>query len=110
MRVLLDEQLPVELTALFESDIHAVHMLNRGWGSIQNGELLGKAEEEFDVLLTMDTSLRYQQNLSGMRLSIVVVRAFSTRYRHVAPGMAVIHDALRNIGEGEVVEVSLMGR
>lgn len=45
----------------------------RGWQGIKNGELLNKAEQEFDVLVTPDRNLRRQQNLSGRRLAIVVL-------------------------------------
>jgi hypothetical protein len=46
----------------------------RGWSTLKNGELLAIAEEqEFDVLITTDTNLRYQQNLVSRRIAIVVL-------------------------------------
>jgi hypothetical protein len=45
----------------------------------RNGELLTLAETHFDVLITLDTNLRYQQNLAARRISIVVIRSRSNR-------------------------------
>jgi hypothetical protein len=44
-----------------------------GWSTLSNGELLAAAEDEFDVLVTTDRSLRHQQDLTGRRLSILVL-------------------------------------
>lgn len=44
-----------------------------GWGALQNGDLLRVAEERFDLLLTADQNLRYQQNLKGRRIAILVL-------------------------------------
>jgi hypothetical protein len=44
-----------------------------GWSEISNGELLAKAEEHFDLLLTTDKQLRHQQNLAGRSLAILVL-------------------------------------
>ena len=56
------------------------------WAGLANGELLRSAEDEFDVLVTTDQSLRYQQNLSGRRLAILVMPTTSwpTIEGHVA--------------------------
>ena len=44
-----------------------------GWSEIDNGKLLFAAEIEFDVIVTTDQSIRYQQNLAGRRLAILVL-------------------------------------
>ena len=44
-----------------------------GWSNLQNGDLLKAAEGMFDVLVTTDQSLRYQQNLSGLKLAILIL-------------------------------------
>jgi hypothetical protein len=48
-----------------------VSVQQRGWQGIRNGELLRRAEGEFDLFLTTDESLRYQQNLAGRRIQIL---------------------------------------
>ena len=44
-----------------------------GWSTLRNGELLAKAEQQFDALVTTDRNLRNQQNLSGRRIAILVL-------------------------------------
>lgn len=62
MRILLDEDLPRRLAALLVGhDVSTV--LRSGWAGIKNGKLLGLAAAEFDVLLTMDQNLEFQQDL-----------------------------------------------
>lgn len=56
----------------------------RGWGSTKDGKLLELAQEEFDVLLTADKNLPYQQNLSRFDLAIVVLAGPSNRYEELA--------------------------
>jgi len=71
MKVLLDESVPIQLRRAFpNSQIATVAEL--GWSGISNGTLLSKAEQEsFQVLVTADKNLRYQQNLSSRRIAIV---------------------------------------
>lgn len=72
MKVLLDECTPrVVKMRLQPRTISTVQ--ERGWQGIKNGELLKRAEQEFDVLVTADRNLPRQQNLSGRRLAVVVL-------------------------------------
>ena len=50
-----------------------------GWGTIKNGELLPLAAKEFDVFVTVDRNLSFQQNLPGFKIAIFVLRARSNR-------------------------------
>jgi hypothetical protein len=72
-RVLLDHCVPKKVRlALFNCEVLTAHFL--GWSRLRNGELLRAAEDSrFDVFLTFDKNLRYQQNLAGRRLSIIVL-------------------------------------
>lgn len=72
MRVLFDQGTPVPLRKHFAGH-DVVTAFEAGWSEVSNGELLAKAEEQFDVLVTTDKQLRYQQNLSGRRIAIVVL-------------------------------------
>ncbi len=70
--VILDENLPVALRhSLKEFDVVTVYF--KGWAGIQNGELIQLIDSQFDVFVTADSKLRYQQNLSGRRISIVEI-------------------------------------
>ena len=72
MRILLDQGTPAPLrTALVGHQVSTAHEL--GWAALSNGELLAAAEDDFDVLVTTDRNLRHQQNLTGRRLSILVL-------------------------------------
>jgi len=70
VKVLLDECLPRYLkTALVGHEVRTVQ--ESGWSGLKNGELLNLAEPLFDVFLTSDQNLRYQQNLAGRKIAIV---------------------------------------
>jgi predicted nuclease of predicted toxin-antitoxin system len=70
MKVLFDECVPWPArTLLHEHQCTSVQ--KRGWGGIKNGELVKLAELEFEVLITCDQNLRYQQNLVNRRLAIL---------------------------------------
>jgi hypothetical protein len=63
------------------------------------------AENEFDVLLTVDTNLRYQQSLEGCRIAIVVLQSSSNRLEHLRPYFPACVSALERIKPGEVVQI-----
>ena len=68
MKILLDESVPRLLKVrLPQLDISTVQEM--GWTGIQNGELLRRAEELFDVFITADQNLRYHQELTGRKLA-----------------------------------------
>jgi len=104
MKVLLDECLPRRL--LRELPDHAVTTVPRqGWNGLDDGPLLLAAQAEFDVFVTMDTNLVYQQNLVGTSLSIVVLHACSNRYENLAPLVPALRSALRTAASGQVVHL-----
>jgi predicted nuclease of predicted toxin-antitoxin system len=87
-RVLLDECVPATLRRhLPDFEVKTVRQL--GWDSKLDGELLREADQKFDVFVTVDRNLVYQQNLSGISLGIVVLVAFSNDIRelHHCPGV-----------------------
>lgn len=92
MRVLLDENLDVQLKNLFDPDFKVVTVRERRWNGVKNGALLRNAQEEFDVFVTMDKKLKHQQNLSGIRLGIVVIRARSNAFRDMEELMPRVKD------------------
>jgi hypothetical protein len=72
VRLLLDENLPRSLTRLLGSH-EVTTVAEAGWAGTKNGELLRLADGTFDVLLTADKNLRYQQNLAHRRIAIVEI-------------------------------------
>ena len=101
MRILLDSNLPRAYAALLPGHrTETTHQ--RRWSDLDDGPLLDAAETEFDAFVTMDQSLRYQQNLSGRRLRIVVLRAVSNRLAVLAPSAPAVLLALREMSPGEL--------
>lgn len=79
MRVLLDENLPVDLATLLEGDHQVATVAGLRWQGVSNGELLARIEGKFDVLVTMDRGIPYQQALGGRAISVLGLRARSNR-------------------------------
>jgi len=84
MRILLDESLPRPLADLLAG--HNVRTVRDvGWTGLANGALLRAAAREFDVVLTADQNIEYQQNLKTLPVAVVVLVADSNRLEAFAP-------------------------
>ena len=106
MKILLDECLPVALKANLTALGHECQTVRQaGYGSKKNGELLTLAEGRWDVLLTSDRNIKYQQNMIGRSMSILILRAKSNRMMDLLPLMPDCAQALLSIQSGRVVEV-----
>lgn len=105
MRLLLDENLPRSLKPHFDPETEVWTVVERGWSGKSNGELLTLAQDDFDVFLTMDQGIEYQQNLQGKSIGLVVIRAPSNRIENLQPLMPKINGALETIQPGTVVRV-----
>jgi Domain of unknown function (DUF5615) len=104
MRVLLDEQLPLDLSAEFPG--HVVHTIaSRGWAGIKNGDLLGRMRGEFDVLVTMDRGIEFQHRVTALPFGIVVVRAQSNRMHDLKPLLPLITAAIDTTRPGRVQHI-----
>jgi predicted nuclease of predicted toxin-antitoxin system len=76
MKVLIDECLPAALRGTLTAMGHECETVRRAWyGSKNNGELLTLAEDVWDVLLTSDRRIKYQQNMAGRKVAVVVLCA-----------------------------------
>jgi predicted nuclease of predicted toxin-antitoxin system len=106
MRVLIDECAPKALKHSLAAHGHeSLTVQEAGWSGKQNGELLALAENRFDVLITVDTNLQYQQNLVEHRIAIVVIQSPSNRLEDLRPHFAACLSALATIQPGDVVFV-----
>ncbi len=72
MKILLDENLPRYLKR-FLTDHEVQTVQDMGWAGLKNGPLLARAGSQFALFLTADKNLRYQQNLEGRTLAIIVL-------------------------------------
>jgi predicted nuclease of predicted toxin-antitoxin system len=72
VKILLDECVPFKLRyALGDHHVYTVKMM--GWSGIKNGELITLADEQFDLFITIDKNLSYQQNLKRLRMAVVLI-------------------------------------
>jgi predicted nuclease of predicted toxin-antitoxin system len=106
MKVLIDECAPKALKTFLATHGHeCLTVQEAGWSGRENGELLAAAETEFDVFVTVDTNLRYQQNLAGRRIAIIIPQSSSNRLEHLRPYFPSFVSALEKIKPGEIAEV-----
>jgi len=104
MRVLLGECGPRALRA--ELPGHEVKTVaESGWAGVKNGGLLQLAGEDFDILLTVDRNLEYQQNFSGLALAVVVIHAASNDVAVLRPLMPAVLEAIPKAKLGVVTHV-----
>ncbi|HUO05508.1 MAG TPA: DUF5615 family PIN-like protein [Candidatus Binataceae bacterium] len=105
MRILLDEQLPRRL-ALEVKGHHVRTVQQEGWAGFTNGELLRRAADAgFEVFLTGDQNLRFQQNLKNVRLGIIVLAAASNQIQDLLPLVPRILNAIPGSQPGKVTHI-----
>ncbi len=106
MRLLLDECVPRRLRR--ELPNHEVRTVpEMGWAAKENGELLRLAESHFDVLITADQKLRYQQSVSGRNIAVVVLVAPRNKLEFLRPLVPQLERVLLQVKPGELKEVGV---
>ena len=105
MRVLLDECVTRYLKRDFTGH-EALTVEEAGLKGLKNGQLLQAASGRFDVLVTVDQNLQYQQNLKSFALAIILLKAQRSTYPMLKPLMPRVHATLEKIKPGEIVVVS----
>ena len=104
MRILLDECVPKRL----KRDLvgHQTQTVpERGWASKKNGELLALAESEFDVFLTVDRNLSFQQDLNRLDLAVVVLVAKGNSHSDLQPLVPDLLAVLVGVAPGQLIRV-----
>jgi hypothetical protein len=106
MQILLDECVPRRLRReLSGHDVNTVPEM--GWSGKKNGELLQlMTGQGFEVLLTVDQSIRHQQNLQAAGIALIVLIAGSNRLGDLVPLMPSTLTALGSIKPGDIVEIT----
>ncbi|MCU1340744.1 MAG: hypothetical protein JWN92_167 [Candidatus Acidoferrum typicum] len=106
MKILIDECLPDALKENLDALGHEWQTVRKaGFGSKKNGELLTLADAQWDVLLTSDRNINYRQNMTGRRVSILILCAKSNRMKDSLPLMSACAKALDSIEAGKIVEI-----
>lgn len=105
MRILFDQGTPIPLRdSLTLHEVSTAY--ERGWSKLRNGELLDAAEREgFALFVTTDSNLRYQQNLQGRRIAIVVLS--STSWPRIREAIPAVADAINAASPGSYSEVNI---
>lgn len=104
-RVLFDENMPRKLRRdLPEFFIRTAQ--EQGWAAFQNGNLLRRAAENFDVIVTIDQRMRYQQNVQLMNIAVVVIEIPDTRLVKLRLLLPEIREAIANVGPGQIAVVT----
>lgn len=104
MRVLLDECVPRKpRRGLTGHEVLTV--TERAWSGVENGELLALAEAEFDVFLTVDQNLKYQQNLASFNIGLILLVARNNGFKALSPLMPRVRDALESIKRGDFIRI-----
>lgn len=89
MKVLFDECVPTLLRKYFVGH-EVITVTEQGWSGIKNGKLLKLASENFDVFITVDKNLSFQQNMAALPIPVIVVHSPSNKIKHLSPLMPAV--------------------
>jgi hypothetical protein len=102
MRILFDQGTPAPLRKTLAPHVVSTAFEMR-WEEMENGDLLAAAENAFDAFITTDKNLRYQQNLAGRRLAILVLP--TTSWPQIFKHAGLVSDAVNALKPGDFVEL-----
>jgi hypothetical protein len=105
MLILFDQATPMPLRSFLKG--HLVRTAaQQGWDRLKNGDLLNAADSAaFDLLITTDRNMPYQQHLAGRRIAVMVLT--SQQWPELRPHVDLVIEALSGIGPGEYVQVNV---
>lgn len=98
VKVLSDECVPWPLRKLLSEHV-CTNAQKQGWGGLTNGDLIRQAEVEFDLFVTSDQNIRYQQNLTGRRIAILELS--TNDLRRIQQAAAILQAAVEEMKAGE---------
>jgi len=104
MNVLLDECVPWPMHKLLPAHVCTTAQ-RRGWGGIKNGDLLRLAEGKFDLFITSDQNIRYQQNLAGR--SIAILELSTNKIRRIEAAADLVRTVVANIKPGQFLHLDI---
>jgi len=106
VKLLLDECIDRRFSRdLADHEVKTVPQM--GWSGIKNGELLILAENEFDVFITVDRNLSFQQNLPKFNIAVLVLHASSNRLADLKPLAPKILSILPTLSKGEAKHIGV---
>ena len=106
MKVLIDECIDWRLCRDIEGhDVKTARQM--GWSAVKNGDLLALAEIEFDVFVTVDRNLSFQQKLPDFQIAVIVLRARSNRLADLRPLVPELLACISSAPRGVVTYVGI---
>jgi len=106
MKIILDESVPQKLRLLIEGGHTVVTTWYQGWSGLKNGALLTAAEgARFDLFITADQELTYQQNLTGRKMAVLVLS--TNNWDFIKAGINKIRAAIEAVTPGSYAEVEI---
>lgn len=106
MNLLLDECIDRRFAKEFGAEHFVETVSHRGWAGIKNSELLSLAEIEFDVFITVDRNLFFQQNLPKFNIAVLVLHAPSNRLADLKPLAPKVLSILSMLVKGKIESVT----
>lgn len=106
MKILFDECIDRRFAKEIEGH-EVVTVPQAGWAGIKNGELLSRAQTQFDIFVTVDRNLAFQQNIQRFTIAVIVLQAQTNRFKDLCPLLPKLHQILPTAPKGEVSRVSL---
>ncbi len=104
MRVLIDECVDPRVKAIFTGhECTTVH--DEGWDTLEDGPLLALAQQQFDVLITIDGNIEFQQNIPKLQMGIIVAHVAKNRLVHYQALQRDLLEAVETIQAGQLVHV-----
>ena len=105
MKILLDENIPHDLRHLLPGhDVFTVAYM--GWSGVENGNLLKVAgETEFEVVITKDSGVEYEQHLAALPLAVLVLRTKTNKLDDILPLLPLILSSLTTIQPRSLVNI-----
>jgi hypothetical protein len=104
MRILIDECLNWRLSRALTGH-YAVSAQKMGWAGLKIGVLLMEAEKQFDVFITGDLNLNFQQDVTKYNIAVVILHAESTQLHYTLSLMPKVLALLPMLKPGQVVDV-----
>ncbi len=107
-KILLDENLPKKLKYEFGSEYKVLTVSDMKWNSLTNGELLQSLQEnEFEILVTVDKNLSYQQNLDKFDVTVILLNSKDNRYETLLPYVAKMKEKLQGQTSKKFIKIDL---
>ncbi|MFN6569097.1 DUF5615 family PIN-like protein [Dendronalium sp. ChiSLP03b] len=104
MKLLLDECIDRKLARFVGHEVKTVPQM--GWAGVKNGQLLTLAEAEFDIFITVDRNLSFQQNLPQFDIAVIILQATSNRLANLKPLVPKVLNILDTVTKGQATTVN----